>query len=435
MKVLEVIQFENDYEQQRLDEAIIISSILIGLAVNALLGVAVDIGVSAYKDWADSKSMKRFKPTGSHIPDETTITDKRMKSVYNARDGKWAVHDKVNGKWQPRLRANGVSFFAKISPEQLKNAIKRKAISFPNQLALLNTIQQFNVSSKNPEGAAKFAQTGTKLSDAIFKEEMRAKGQKVPRVALGAFKKTSGLVAKMFTAKGLRVIAFIGPVMLWIQVVTLKNWYVKKLNWSDSLDDDAQGFIKEDGTTYGQDDYDRDILALREMFTVYALAWLAAGGIQAIVTGLFWIAATRKNRIVADYNERGVDKKWAIRFGKMLAKGFGLVGKAIKYGSAATTVGMAYTAFNPTLAESLVNKIADFMELTAGSGRFFNFKATTFAGYLADTWFDLNYEELMSKYMGLATIADEEKVDAQDKFNARNIPVDLNKKDPLDSLN
>ena len=95
---------------------------------------------------------------------------------------------------------------------------------------------------------------------------------------------------------------------------------------------------------------------------------------------------------------------------------------------------MAYTAFNPTLAASLVNKIADFMELTAGSGRFFNFKATTFAGYLADTWFDLNYEELMSKYMGMATTADEEKVDAQDDFSSNPKPLDLNKTDPLELI-
>ena len=74
MRVLEVIQPNND--KQQLDEAIF-TTLLVGAVVGSLGAAAIEAGIGMVKNWADDWDIKGFKPTGTHIPDETQIISKK----------------------------------------------------------------------------------------------------------------------------------------------------------------------------------------------------------------------------------------------------------------------------------------------------------------------------------------------------------------------
>ena len=204
MQVLDIIQPRHNKEQ--LDEVV-----FGGLGVAALTGVtilgkflltaiAASIGIAAIegavgsvKNWLDEMEIKKYKPTGKHIPDQTQITKGKQRFVYNAKEGKWGVQERSNrgmiqGKWKYQMIGgkDGGPMIPKtvnITAEDLKEALKKKRLTFGSKVAVLRTmdaqfIEKQVASGKLPADVkTSFTKSGNLLSDLINKEERLAAGK------------------------------------------------------------------------------------------------------------------------------------------------------------------------------------------------------------------------------------------------------------------
>ena len=373
MRVLEVIQPNND--KQQLNE-IAITGTLITIALGFLGAAAIEAGIGLVKNWADDWDIKGFKPTGNHIPNETQITSKQNKNnrmVYSSQQGIWTMEEKVKGKWQAIVDKSGKPMVGKVSAEDLKRAIKNGTLSFGNKAAVVDTMQrqfmekQMKAGKVPAEVRAGFNKSGNFLDDVIAREEAG-----VRKGARGVWNRIKTGGAKIFSRRVFQAINIFMPVALVVNAVRLKAWYKTKLNWGkgDGLGTNPLDTIDTGGVVgyphpsgdpdkvYGRSEYDEDMMKLRTTTVNAAVAWMAAQGVNVLASGIFWIYAQRKGKIIA----RTQDGK-VISFLKTWnpLKLLKIPGKLLKLGAAGVSAGLVYSAFDRAFAEKLANAMADFI--------------------------------------------------------------------------
>lgn len=391
MQVLDIIQPRNDKEQ--LDEVVfgglgiaaIAGATVLGKfllsAVAASIGMAaIDGAASSIKSWLDEMEIKKYKPTGRHIPDQTQITKGKQRFVYNAKEGKWGVQERSNrgmvqGKWKYQMIAgkDGAAITPKtvnITAEDLKKALKQKRLSFGSKVAVLRTmdaqfIEKQVASGKLPDDVkTTFNKSGNLLSDVIDKEERLAAGKDK-----GILKKITKGAGKIFSPKLFQMINIFMPVALVINCVRLKSWYKTKLNWraenNNPLDpgNEIKGWPSPSGDpnkVYDQDDYNKDMITLRTTTVNAAVAWMSMIGVSTIASGIFWIYSQRKGMLVDRAKKKGVWSKIGRGFLNIINPGkwakFGL-----KWGSRGIAAGLVYSAFDRNFAEKMANALVDYL--------------------------------------------------------------------------
>jgi len=376
MRVLEVIQPNND--KQQLNE-IAITGLLITIAVGALGAAAIEAGIGLVKNWADDWDIKGFKPTGNHIPDQTQITKGKQRFVYNAKEGKWGVQERSRlGKWKYKMipgvdGANPTAKTVVISAEDLKQAIKNKTLSFGNKAAVVDTMQRQYMEKQMKSGKlpaevkAGFAKSGNFLDDVIKREEAG-----VRKGARGVWNRIKAGGTKIFSRRVFQAINVFMPVALVVNTVRLKAWYKTKLNWGkgDGLGTNPLDTVDTGGVVgyphpsgdpnkvYGRSEYDQDMMNLRTTTVNAAIAWMAAQGVNVLASGIFWIYAQRKGKII-DRTQDGKVISFLKRWNPL--KLLKMPGKLLKLGAAGVSAGLVYSAFDRAFAEKLANAMADYI--------------------------------------------------------------------------
>ena len=377
MRVLEVIQPNND--KQQLDEAIFTTS-LVGAVVGSLGAAAIEAGIGMVKNWADDWDIKGFKPTGTHIPDETQIISKKNKNnrmVYSSKQGIWTMEEKVKGKWQAKVDKSGKPIVGKVSAEDLKQAIKKGTLKFGNKAAVVDTMQRQYMEKQMKSGKlpadvkAAFNKSGNFLDDVIAREEAG-----VRKGARGVWNRIKTGGTKIFTRRVFQAINIFMPVALVVNAVRLKAWYKTKLNWGkgDGLGTNPLDTVDTGGVVgyphpsgdpdkvYGRTEYDQDMMNLRTTTVNAAVAWMAAQGVNAIASGIFWLYAQRKGNIVDRMKKKSGLIGKSVIFAKWVASTpFRITAKVGKLGAAGVSAGLVYSAFDRTFAEKLANALADFI--------------------------------------------------------------------------
>jgi hypothetical protein len=380
MRVLEVIQPNND--KQQLDEAIF-TTLLIGALVSSLGAVAIEAGIGLIKNLADDFDIKGFKPTGQHIPDQTQITKGKQRFVYNAKEGKWGVQERSRlGKWKYKMipgkdGAAGTFRTVDISAEDLKQAIKKKTLSFGNKAAVVDTMQRQFMEKQMKSGKvpaevrAGFNKSGNFLDDVIKREEAG-----VRKGARGVWNRIKTGGAKIFSRRVFQAINIFMPVALVVNAVRLKAWYKTKLNWGkgEGVEPNPLATVDTGGVVgyphpsgdpdkvYGRSEYDEDMMKLRTTTVNAAVAWMAAQGVNVLASGIFWLYAQRKGNIIDRVKKKEglIGKSWAVT--KWIGSApFRVTGKIIKLGAAGVSAGLVYSAFDRAFAEKLANAMADFI--------------------------------------------------------------------------
>ena len=370
MRVLEVIQPNND--KQQLDEALF-TSLLIGAVTFSIGAAAIEAGIGMVKNWADDWDIKGFKPTGNHVPDQTTIIDGKKKYVYVEKEMKWTQQNKVKGKWKftdPKYTAN-------VTDDVIKKAIKNKKLTFPNKAAVVDTMQRQYMEKQMKSGKlpadvkAGFNKSGNFLDDVIKREEAG-----VRKGARGVWNRIKTGGTKIFTRRVFQAINVFMPVALIVNAVRLKAWYKTKLNWGkgDGLGTNPLDTVDTGGVVgyphpsgdpdkvYGRTEYDQDMINLRTTTVNAGVAWMAAQGVNVLAGGIFWLYAQRKGKIIDRVNKKKTlaGKSWAIA--KWIGSTpFRITGKILKLGSAGVSAGLVYSAFDRSFAEKLANAMADFI--------------------------------------------------------------------------
>ena len=433
MQVLEIIKPKND--KQQLNEALPFLAYAAGtIVLNYLGGLAVDKVAQGIRAWSDDLDIKNYKPTGSHMPDETRITSKNGKerSVYNAKTKKWGVEEKVKGKWQPFLNKNGNQVTAKIDANALKTAIKNKTLSFGNKKAVLMAMQAAHIASGGTAAKAAFAKSGNFLQDLINKEEgnldKAGKARLAGKTRWGLIGRTAGAI---FSRRSFQILGVLMPVALVINAKRLQAWYDYKSKYGqaenplDPTQKSGSGWpvILDDGTVratpYNDNDYDNDIRRLRAMLVAASTAWMVTMGVAALVQGIMMILpfAEKKNKVI-----EAVDKK---NFGKALTQTLknlinptkwpGLIGKVAKVATGAASAGLVYGAFDRNFAEQLAGKMADII-MSKPLG--YEISPEEYYSELAEV-LDLNWDAGM-QIIGLGTRADDRLAKAKDKAKDEN---------------
>ena len=426
MQVLEIIQPRHNKEQ--LDEVV-----FGGLGIAALTGVtilgkflltalaasigmqAIESAVGSVKSWLDEMEIKNYKPTGKHIPDKTIITDGDKRYVYDAEKKSWGVQTKQDGKWKKfgTLKKN-------LTSENLKDAIKNKKLSFGSKVAVLRTmdaqfIEKQVAAGKVPSDVkTSFTKSGNLLSDVIAKEEAG-----VRKGSRGVWNKIKTGGKMIFSPRIFQMINIFMPVALVINCVRLKAWYKTKLNWQlekgNALDSDnpIKGFPSPSGDpnkVYDQDDYDQDMRNLRTTTVNAAVAWMSMVGVNAIASGIFWIYAQRKGKLIDRSEKKG--------FGPVMKRFFTGVTPAkwvkfgLKWGSRGVAAGLVYSAFDRNFAEKIANALVDYLfaydPFTAKYST-----AEDITEYLIKALGGPGYEQAMSQ-IGLGTTSADDVVKAKD---------------------
>ena len=380
MRVLEVIQPNND--KQQLDEAIF-TTLLISAVVGSLGAMAIEAGIGMVKNWADDMDIKGFKPTGNHIPDQTQITKGKQRFVYNAKEGKWGVQERSRlGKWKYKMipgvdGANPTAKTVVISAEDLKQAIKKKTLSFGNKAAVVDTMQrqfmekQMKAGKLPAEVRAGFNKSGNFLDDVIAREEAG-----VRKGARGVWNRIKTGGAKIFSRRVFQAINIFMPVALVVNAVRLKAWYKTKLNWGkgDALGDNPLDTIDTGGVVgyphpsgdpdkvYGRAEYDQDMMNLRTTTVNAAVAWMAAQGVNVLASGIFWIYAQRKGNIIDRMKKKkSLGAKLWTGMKWVSSTPFRITAKIAKLGAAGVSAGLVYSAFDRAFAEKLANAMADYI--------------------------------------------------------------------------
>jgi len=434
MQVLEIIKPNND--KQQLNEALPFLAYAAGtIVLNYLGGLAVDKVAQGIRAWSDDLAIKNYKPTGSHIPDETRITSKKNKNnrmVYSSKQGIWTMEEKVKGKWQARLDKSGKPFAAKISAEDLKQAIKKGTLSFGNKKAVLIAMQAAHIASGGTAAKAAFAKSGNFLQDLINKEEgnldKAGKARLAGKTRWGLIGRTAGAI---FSRRSFQILGVLMPVALVINAKRLQAWYDYKSKYGqaenplDPTQKSGSGWpvILDDGTVratpYNDNDYDNDIRRLRAMLVAASTAWMVTMGVAALVQGIMMILpfAEKKNKVI-----EAVDKK---NFGKALTQTLknlinptkwpGLIGKVAKVATGAASAGLVYGAFDRNFAEQLAGKMADII-MSKPLG--YEISPEEYYSELAEV-LDLNWDAGM-QIIGLGTRADDRLAKAKDKAKDEN---------------
>ena len=419
MQVLEVTA--KKHQKQQLDEVVPFLAYAAGtLVLNFLGGLAIDQVAKGIKNWQDDLAIKNYKSTGNHIPDKTIINDGKLRYVYDEKSGKWGVQEKSGRKWKYKMQvakagAQPTYITKNVTADMMKKAIKNKKLSFSNKAAVVRTMQaQFT--ANNPKAAAAFQNSGNYLQDIIDKEEgnLSKSGKarmKTGKQRWGAF----GRIANgIMSRRAFQAISFLVPMALVINGVRLKMWYEYKLNYdkADDLSMDANNegragwpTVRDDGsvTPYNNQDYDKDIIALRTYLTNGCMAWIVAGGVNAFVGGIMWMLQFRKHKII-DKLEKGQYSKGITNFFKRVASGFGgLIGKGIKIAGIGIGAGLVYGAFDRKFAEKVAGHMSEWI-LTVDPNRTHTGEAL--ATYIIDAIFDEGSGEAMYRQIGLGTTAD-----------------------------
>lgn len=460
MQVLDIIQPRHNKEQ--LDEVV-----FGGLGVAALTGVtilgkflltaiAASIGIAAIegavgsvKNWLDEMEIKKYKPTGKHIPDQTQITKGKQRFVYNAKEGKWGVQERSNrgmiqGKWKYQMIGgkDGGPMIPKtvnITAEDLKEALKKKRLTFGSKVAVLRTmdaqfIEKQVASGKLPADVkTSFTKSGNLLSDLINKEERLAAGK--DKGILNKIKKGAKMI---FSPRLFQMINIFMPVALVINCVRLKAWYEKKLNWGkgDSSDDNpfdtgdsggAVGWPSPSGDPnkfYDIGDYDQDMRNLRTTTVNAAVAWMSMVGVNVIASGIFWIYAQRKGSLIDRAKKKGIVGSTLSFINPLRWAKFGL-----KWGSRGIAAGLVYSAFDRKFAEMMANAMVDYLFAYDPFTSKYS-TAEDITEHLIKALGGSGYEQAMSQ-IGLGTSAGDDVVKAKD--DAKDNPFDDS--NPFDSNN
>ena len=437
MQVLEIIKPNND--KQQLNEAIPFLAYAAGtIVLNYLGGLAVDKVAQQIRTWSDDLDIKNYKPTGKHIPDQTQITKGKQRFVYNAEEGKWGVQEKNKlGKWKYKTipgkdGANPIPKTVNVSAEDLKQAIKKKTLTFGNKKAVLMTMQAAHIASGGTAAKAAFAKSGNFLQDLINKEEgnldKAGKARLAGKTRWGFIGRTAGAI---FSRRSFQILGVLMPVALVINAKRLQAWYDYKSKYGqaenplDPTQKSGSGWpvILDDGTVratpYNDNDYDNDIRRLRAMLVAASTAWMVTMGVAALVQGIMMILpfAKKKNKVI-----EAVDKK---NFGKALTQTLknlvnptkwpGLIGKVAKVATGAASAGLVYGAFDRNFAEQLAGKMADII-MSKPLG--YEISPEEYYSELAEV-LDLNWDAGM-QIIGLGTRADDRLAKAKDKAKDEN---------------
>ena len=417
MQVLEIIQ--HNHQKQQLDEALPLIPLLIGAIATSVGVYGLDKGINAIKSYADDLDIKNYKPTGRHIPDQTTITDGKKRYIYDEKQMKWAQQDKVKGRW----KFGEPKYSAQVTDDMLKKAIKNKKLTFGNKAAVVKTMQmQFmekQIAKGNPTAKAAFAKSGNFLDDVVAKEEaklIKGSGATWNRIGKGS--------AKIFTARLFQMINIFMPVALVVNAVRLKAWYKTKLNWGKGgeLSDNPLDTIDTGGRVgyphptdpnkfYGQAEYNADMVRLRTTTVNASVAWMSAVGINTLASGIFWIYAQRKGAIVDKAKKKGLASKVIMPIVRFLNPGkwvtFGL-----KWGGRFAAAGLVYSAFDTKFAEKLANAMADFIfAYDPFTSKYSTAEDVT--EHMIKALGDTGYEEAMS-IVGLGTTSGDNLAKAKD---------------------
>lgn len=417
MQVLEIIQ--HNHQKQQLNEALPLIPLLIGAIATSVGVYGLDKGINAIKSYADDLDIKNYKPTGKHIPDQTTITDGKKRYIYDEKQMKWAQQDKVKGRW----KFGEPKYSAQVTDDMLKKAIKNKKLTFGNKAAVVKTMQmQFmekQIAKGNPTAKAAFAKSGNFLDDVVAKEEaklIKGSGATWNRIGKGS--------AKIFTARLFQMINIFMPVALVVNAVRLKAWYKTKLNWGkgEELSDNPLDTIDTGGRVgyphptdpnkfYGQAEYNADMIRLRTTTVNASVAWMSAVGINTLASGIFWIYAQRKGAIVDKAKKKGLASKVVMPIVRFLNPGkwvtFGL-----KWGGRFAAAGLVYSAFDTKFAEKLANAMADFIfAFDPFTGKYSTAEDVT--EHMIKALGDTGYEEAMS-IVGLGTTSGDNLAKAKD---------------------
>ena len=358
MQVLEIIQPNND--KQQLNEIVFAPALLAGAtvlgkflltALAASIGMqAIDSAVGSVKNWLDDMEIKNYKPTGKHIPDKTIITNGKERYVYDAEKRSWGVQTKKDGKWK-----NFGTLKKNLTAENLKDAIKNKRLSFGSKVAVLRTMdaqfieKQVAAGKVSTDVKTSFTKSGNFLSDVIAKEEAG-----VRKGSRGIWNKIKTGGKMIFSPRLFQMINIFMPVALVINCVRLKAWYKTKLNWQlekgNALDTDnpIKGFPSPSGDAnkfYDQADYDQDMRNLRTTTVNAAVAWMSMVGVNAIASGIFWIYAQRKGKLIDRGKAKDISNWRWLSPGKWVK--FGL-----KWGSRGVAAGLVYSAFDRNLQKN-----------------------------------------------------------------------------------
>jgi hypothetical protein len=423
MQVLEIIQPNDD--KQQLNEIVFAPALLVGAtflgkflltALAASIGMqAIDSAVGSVKNWLDDMEIKNYKPTGKHIPDKTIITNGKNRYVYDAEKRSWGVQTKQDGKWKysGTLKKN-------LTAENLKDAIKNKRLSFGSKVAVLRTMdaqfieKQVAAGKVSTDVKTSFTKSGNFLSDVIAKEEAG-----VRKGSRGVWNKIKTGGKMIFSPRLFQMINIFMPVALVINCVRLKAWYKTKLNWQvekgNALDPNnpIKGFPSPSGDpnkVYDQDDYDQDMRNLRTTTVNAAVAWMSMVGVNAIASGIFWIYAQRKGKLIDRGEKKGFTPAMKRFFtGVTPAK---WVKFGLKWGSRGVAAGLVYSAFDRNFAEKLANALVDYLfaydPFTATYST-----AEDITEYLIKALGGPGYEQAMSQ-IGLGTTSADDVVKAKD---------------------
>ena len=330
-------------DKQQLNELFFIpvaAAVLIGKALlaNFVLGVAFDFALGMTKDWLNSKAIRNFIPTGSHIPNHTEIVDGKNRYIYKEDSKAWF---KAAGKTGTDVTGNAVPFNKAV----FKNAILNKKMKFLDKAAVMITMQSMNIPGAN--GDPQFSKTGTTLKQVVQREKMGPSSK-----LLASLKKETKL-KKQFGLKALGKLSFVLPVYAAYNTVTLLELYNYRL-----IQGNTEGFIDSiTGKVYDDASYNRDVANLRAITATYVATYITAMGGPALAQGVIWTYLL--------FSPNKIEK-----YVKKATGGWGKIATVLKL-TATGVGGVAVVAsVNSEVAETLGKMVAESLIILGGrSGR------------------------------------------------------------------